>query len=292
MVSPWRQTVQQLAATIAHYTGILDAFQIARARSGQYVRAINYHWTPTADALQLEKQFRYFASCFQSLDATLLRQFLNGHIQLEKPGIMICFDDGFRNNFEVAAPLLEKFGLTGWFFIVAGACDQATKVFNGTLNTNYCMKWPELRDLVARGHEIGCHTFTHAHLGPESRFDLQEEVVRSRRVLSETLGIAIDSFCFTYGGAECYSKVSLTEVSKHYEFAFHNFPSAISPGNHPLSLGRIPFEPQWSIEVAKFRISGLMDMRYARQLRKYLLALEEIDTNTTSTVVGDRNEST
>ena len=38
----------------------------------------------------------------------------------ERPGVVLNFFDGFRDNFEVAAPILDRLGLVGWFFVVSG----------------------------------------------------------------------------------------------------------------------------------------------------------------------------
>ena len=63
--------------------------------------------------------------------------------------------------------------------------EPVTRIFNGTLNSDYCMDWPEIRDLRDRGHEIGCHTLTHTKLGPKCERSLQEELVVSRDRLAE-----------------------------------------------------------------------------------------------------------
>src|SRR5262245_50139637 len=83
----------------------------------QYVRAINYHGSPPSLAGALEDQFRYFSEHYApvSLD-DLDRFFSSGVWHKDRPGLLISFDDGLRSNFDVAVPLLEKFGLIGWFF--------------------------------------------------------------------------------------------------------------------------------------------------------------------------------
>ena len=56
-----------------------------------------------APSQALEQQFAYFADHFQSVNEQTLRSFLAGEGELDRPGILISFDDGFRNHFEVAA---------------------------------------------------------------------------------------------------------------------------------------------------------------------------------------------
>jgi peptidoglycan/xylan/chitin deacetylase (PgdA/CDA1 family) len=61
------------------------------------------------------------------------------------------------------------------------------------------MSWDQLRELHRAGHEIGCHSLTHALLTelPDAR--LKEEVDGSRRTLSEVLGAPVPSFCYPNG---------------------------------------------------------------------------------------------
>lgn len=51
----------------------------------------------------------------------------------ERPAIVLTFDDGMRNNFEQAVPLLEKHGLKATFFIVAGIFDGLQYLWNHRL---------------------------------------------------------------------------------------------------------------------------------------------------------------
>jgi peptidoglycan/xylan/chitin deacetylase (PgdA/CDA1 family) len=60
------------------------------------------------------------------------------------------------------------------------------------------MSWSELQQL-AREHEIGSHTMSHALLPGCSDSQLEEEVAGSRRVLEERLGAPVLTFCYPNG---------------------------------------------------------------------------------------------
>ena len=82
-----------------------------------------------------------------------------------KGGFCVTFDDGFRNVFEQALPVLQKRGLRAIQFIVAGliggedAWDRAIGEPPQAL-----MDEGMIREWLAAGHEIGSHTLTHPHL--------------------------------------------------------------------------------------------------------------------------------
>jgi len=53
------------------------------------------------------------------LDAAAAR--VAGEDTPRRPGVVITFDDGYRDNFEHALPVLRKHGATGTFYVVAGS---------------------------------------------------------------------------------------------------------------------------------------------------------------------------
>ena len=61
------------------------------------------------------------------------------------------------------------------------------------------MTWRQLRELAERGHEIGCHSYTHPILVHCDDQQLEREIVASRRRLEEELGVEVRSFCYPNG---------------------------------------------------------------------------------------------
>ncbi len=90
------------------------------------------------------------------------------------------FDDGTMDQYEVAAPILDRFGIAGSFYLITDLMEIREWDDSGTLR--YLFTWDEARDLAARGHEIGSHTASHADLGrfPELA---TEELSRARKAL-------------------------------------------------------------------------------------------------------------
>jgi peptidoglycan/xylan/chitin deacetylase (PgdA/CDA1 family) len=50
-------------------------------------------------------------------------------IPSKKPLVAVTFDDGYADNFEVAAPILEVHGLRGTFFITSGFVENAAPLW-------------------------------------------------------------------------------------------------------------------------------------------------------------------
>ncbi len=92
--------------------------------------------------------------------------------------LFLTFDDGGSSAHSYIADALEKRGWRGHFLVTGESVGMKT-----------FLKPFELRDLSARGHVIGTHSFSHPHMmGILSRARLLDEWSRGAAVLSDVLG--------------------------------------------------------------------------------------------------------
>ena len=96
---------------------------------------------------------------------------------LSKDNIVFTFDDGGKSFYSVVAPILEKYGYKGLFFI-------STKY----IGTDTFLNEAEIISLHKRGHIIGSHAHTHEHLYTLSDKQLEEEWKRSTKILRCIIG--------------------------------------------------------------------------------------------------------
>jgi peptidoglycan/xylan/chitin deacetylase (PgdA/CDA1 family) len=107
----------------------------------------------------------------------------------ERP-VILTFDDGYADVFEVAYPILDAHGYTATVYVVASLLEA-----EGYLSV------AQLRTLAEAGWEIGSHSLTHPVLTRQSGPQLHDEIVGSRLVLEEALGIEVHTFSYPFGSS-------------------------------------------------------------------------------------------
>lgn len=85
-----------------------------------------YHGTPRADAAALERQLRLVSLAFPVVPLHDLASGKKG----ARPRVALTFDDGLRNNVDVAYPILKKLGLPATFFVCPGLIDGEQWLWN------------------------------------------------------------------------------------------------------------------------------------------------------------------
>jgi peptidoglycan/xylan/chitin deacetylase (PgdA/CDA1 family) len=111
--------------------------------------------------------------------------------------VALTFDDGYRDFYEAAWPLLKQHGFSATVFVVAGLVGERAS-WRGASGTAL-LDWPRLRELSAAGVEVGAHGFTHHALDHLAGPQLQAEMQRSYAALAEQLGAAPAWLAYPFG---------------------------------------------------------------------------------------------
>jgi peptidoglycan/xylan/chitin deacetylase (PgdA/CDA1 family) len=246
--------------------------RVQRVLLNPFIRAVNYHVVPFEAANRFEEQLVFYARHFTPVAYDDVLALQSDHWPHDKPGILLSFDDGTRSHAQVVAPLLERYGFTGWFFIPAGLVVDGNAKQTAMAShapSDPPMTWDEVRRLAGR-HIIGCHTMTHRRL--EARLgatDLTREVHEAKHLLEEKLGSPIPTFCWVGGEEWSYSADAARAVhDAGFVISFMTNSAPIRPGCDLLQLQRTNIEATYPMSLVKFQLSGFLDLYYVRKRRR------------------------
>ncbi len=106
--------------------------------------------------------------------------------------VVITFDDGFRDFYTTAFPILEKFNFKATVFLTSGFID---KTF---LTGRDCLRIDEIKELARKGVEFGSHTVSHPHLSSVSTDQIVHELAFSKSIIENITGIKVTLFSYPY----------------------------------------------------------------------------------------------
>jgi peptidoglycan/xylan/chitin deacetylase (PgdA/CDA1 family) len=157
--------------------------------------------------------------------------------------LAITFDDGYRDNFEIAAPVLERLSLPATFFVVSQWMGtDIVPWWDRRQGVHYSwMTWDQLRTLHRKGFDIGGHTRTHVNLGEVPESVAREEICGARLDLEKQLSAPVQSFAYPYGGRRHLTEANRDLVmAAGFRCCCSGFGGINGSDTNPFYLHRIP----------------------------------------------------
>jgi peptidoglycan/xylan/chitin deacetylase (PgdA/CDA1 family) len=113
--------------------------------------------------------------------------------------VALTFDDGYRDFYEAAVPVLAEFGFSATVFLPTGHVGGKSDWPKAMSSGKPLMNWPQVRDLAGQGFAFGSHSVTHPELTELSPAELVRELAISRQTIETQTGRPAEVFCYPYG---------------------------------------------------------------------------------------------
>lgn len=179
---------------------------------------------------EFQKQLRHLKSHYNVISINAAGEFV-GH-RSDRVNVLITFDDGFIDNLDVAAKLLNEAGIPAVFFIIAGCMPDGCppdfvvkRLAAGQPAPKECMTLnvDQARALLGLGMAVGSHGFQHMDYRQCSDERGVEDAVQSREEMQRRLGVPVNTFAFPWGRHHVGQPTSLLKTYARVFLTSHGF---------------------------------------------------------------------
>ncbi|HSI09610.1 MAG: polysaccharide deacetylase family protein [Rariglobus sp.] len=136
--------------------------------------------------------------------------------------ISYTFDDGLRDQYTHAVPMLNESGFKGTFFVIPGRVSPDITDAEKRKNDKRAwgtITWSELKEMAAQGHEIASHTWSHPGLPKLTPAEVDAELVKARDAITTHIGRPPLTLAFPFN----QSTPEIQAAALKYHVAFRSY---------------------------------------------------------------------
>jgi peptidoglycan/xylan/chitin deacetylase (PgdA/CDA1 family) len=191
---------------------------------------------------------------------------------LPNNAVAITFDDGFRDFYTDAFPVIRRFQIPVTMFLPTAFIGHSTR---RSLLGRHCLTWPEVGELHRAGVTFGSHSVSHPQLADLAFTELVAEVRDSKATLEDVLGTPIESFAYPYAFPEHRPPFcrALRRALLHAGYS-HGVTTIIgtpSIGVDPYFLPRLPLNEHDDVRFLLAKLTGAYNwLHFFQYLHKTL----------------------
>jgi peptidoglycan/xylan/chitin deacetylase (PgdA/CDA1 family) len=179
--------------------------------------------------------------------------------------VVVTFDDGYRDFYENAFPILSECQFTATVYLITGYMGDQAKPFKGKA----CLTWNEVRELHLRGIHFGSHTVTHPQLKDLKAEQVEEELRISKMVIEDQIGVPVRSFSYPYAFPEAdhkFRRLLKDALAKNgYEDGVTTILGTANPSSDRLFLPRLPVNRWDDYQFFQAKLDGAYDWLHGFQ---------------------------
>ena len=139
------------------------------------------------------------ASGFRVVPLSSILSFMRGDVSGEHLAA-ITFDDGYRDFYDNAYPILREYNYPSTVFLVSDLIGGENVWDREKVRVRKnLIDWEAILKLKANEVTFGSHSRTHPFLTKLSRMNMIDEIRYSKTFLEDRLQTPVDFFCYPYG---------------------------------------------------------------------------------------------
>ncbi len=206
-----------------------------------------------------EDQVRFLTSNYTVMPFSQFIENLRNQGKMTKCAV-VTFDDGYRDNYQYAYPILKKYSCPAAIFIATGFIEKTVTLIEDE-EILEPMTWKEINEMNMNGLiSFGAHGHTHRILSQISRYEVEEEIKTSKNMIEENLGKSINIFAYPNGQPSDFNQ-EIINVLKNNGFiaACSTVWGSTHSYENAFAIRRIMVERSDSIDIFKLKLMGAYD---------------------------------
>ena len=276
-INNWKDAVPQpdtlvtkTRSTLRHIYLSLASQGLNKKYSSNFLRCLYCHYVFDDQVEKFEKIILSLKNIGEFITTKECLNILNSKDKIKGSYFHLSFDDGFKNIYKNAYPILLKYNIPAITFIPTKFIDVDWKTtskycidiakYKGVIET---LKWNDIREMSKNGYEFGSHTRSHADLSKISDNNniLIDEINGSKSDISNQLNIECDYFAWPFGEMKHINEKALKFIDEAgYKACFGAFRGSLMKGKtNFLKLPRHHFEVEWPLSHIKYFAMGNME---------------------------------
>lgn len=209
---------------------------------------------------RFESQLQYLKE--NGFETLTFHDLLNNTIQDWSKKIILSFDDGYEDNYDIAFPLLKRYGFKAVIFLVTKQKDNGWGRKEGE-PVFRMMNEKQIREMSDYGIEFGGHTQQHPDLTKISREEAHKEIEGCKKDIEKITQKMPVSFAYPFGAVN--EEVKSIVKSCGYRFGIATTSGTGIFSDDLFEIRRIEIRPQNELSKFKFKSSGYYFQRYYLQ---------------------------
>jgi len=181
---------------------------------------------------------------YKSISLEEAYAFIKNGKEIPKKSILITFDDGWKDNYLNAYPILEEYGFKFAVFLTVDKIGKDKQFLN----------WDEVSLMAREGTDFGSHTLSHSDLSQLNNSQLYKELAESKRIIEEKIGKSVEFLCYPKGYFNLEVKRLAEEVG--YQAGFSVLRGKNKAGIDPYEIRRIGIGNKDNLLSFRFKLSA------------------------------------
>jgi peptidoglycan/xylan/chitin deacetylase (PgdA/CDA1 family) len=199
-----------------------------------------YYKTTTSPAVFEQHLQRLSAAGYRSVHIDEAVRALQSGVPRNEKTVVITFDDGFRDFYDLAFPILKRLGHTASMFLPTAFVANDRRSFKD----RECLVWSEVRELRVAGIEFGSHTVSHPKLYELGWKEIEDELALSKERIERELDQPVTGFSYPFAFPQQDQEFTARFAQLLRKLGYQNCSTTIigraHPGDDAFCLKRLP----------------------------------------------------